>query len=150
VACTSDATLSAAPLRAQGAHGRGLYAAANVFEVGYEAKKAADPAFGDKTIFIDITSFNQTEINSRRRGRGLEGYPVFGEAPSDRGENWDLLIGINRLRGVLAGFVYEGHTDAEVVAAWIEHVLLPQCQDGDWVILDGASYWRQQCQGLVL
>ena len=83
----------------------------------YEAKKAADPAFGDKTIFIDITSFNQTEINSRRRGRGLEGYPVFGEAPSDRGENWDLLIAINRMRGVLAGFVYEGHTDAEVVAA---------------------------------
>ena len=31
----------------------------------YEAKKAADPAFGDKTIFIDITSFNQASTIHR-------------------------------------------------------------------------------------
>ena len=32
----------------------------------------------------------------------------------------------------------------EVIEAWLEYVLLPECDEGDWIVLNGASYWRRR------
>lgn len=34
-----------------------------------------------------------------------------------------------------------GHVDADVIASWLEHVLLPEMSSGDWIVWDGAGYF---------
>lgn len=107
----------------------------------YSAKQRADPTFSNRTIFIDATSLNQQELACRHRATGQRGGVAIGEAPSDRGKNYDFLGGISRERGLMGAYVYEGHVDSEVIEAWLEYVLLPECDEGDWIVLNGASYW---------
>lgn len=107
----------------------------------YEEKLRADPRFKNRTIFIDATSFNQQELVKRRRATGPIGGTVLTSAPSDRGENWDFVGGISRERGLMGAYVYQGHVDSDVIEAWLEHVLLPECDADDWLVLDGAGYW---------
>ena len=78
------------------------------FMTFYSGKQRADPAFSDCTIFIDATSLNQQELAKTRRATGPRGAPVLGEAPSDRGANYDFLGGISRTRGLLGAYVYKG------------------------------------------
>jgi hypothetical protein len=51
------------------------------------------------------------------------------------------VFGINRLTGVMAPYVFEGHANALVVAFYFKYRLLPQLVKGDLVVIDGASYW---------
>lgn len=118
-----------------------MYVEQRAFMAFYSGKQREDPTFSDRTVFIDATSLNQQELAKVRRATGPRGAPVLGEAPSDRGANYDFLGGISRTRGLLGAYVYKGHVDAEVIETWLEHILLPECNAGDWIVLDGAGYW---------
>jgi hypothetical protein len=74
----------------------------------YSQKMSADVTFGDRTVFIDVTGFNHSEIATRRPALGRRGARVVDHARSDRGSNWDFVGGINRVRGLIAPYVYEG------------------------------------------
>jgi len=107
----------------------------------YQDKVSDDASFHDRTFFIDVTSFNQQELARTTKAVGQLGMPVVGHAPSDRGKNWDFIGGINRVSGLVAPWIYEGHVDGDVIIAYFENVLLPECPPGSWIVLDGASYW---------
>jgi len=113
----------------------------HTFKRYFAACKQLDPGFEDDCFYIDVCSFNTIEIASRRKGLGPMGVPLLDHAPSDRGQNWDLAAAMNRLKGVVAPYVYQGHVDADVIVAWFEKVLLPELPPGATVVLDGAGYW---------
>jgi|TARA_B110000196_G_scaffold175797_1_gene150784 hypothetical protein len=85
-----------------------VYVEQRAFMAFYSGKQREDPTFSDRTVFIDATSLNQQELAKVRRATGPRGAPVLGEAPSDRGANYDFLGGISRTRGLLGAYVYKG------------------------------------------
>jgi hypothetical protein len=80
----------------------------HTFKRYFAACKQLDPGFEDDCFYIDVCSFNTIEIASRRKGLGPMGVPLLDHAPSDRGQNWDLAAAMNRLKGVVAPYVYQG------------------------------------------
>jgi len=113
----------------------------HAFTKWWKEQQGADPRFADRVFFIDVKPFDSTCLSGKKRGVGRVGRPIFDVAPSDRGIHWDFIGAINRVAGLIAPYVYEGHVDAEVIECYFEYVLLPQMQPGDWLCLDGASYW---------
>jgi transposase len=49
------------------------------------------------------------------------------------------MIGAVRLTGLVAGLIFEGATDTEAFAAFVERALVPQLQPGDVVVMDNLS-----------
>ena len=49
------------------------------------------------------------------------------------------MISSIRLDGTTAAMTIEGATNAEVFRTYVQKVLLPTLQDGDWVIMDNLS-----------
>ena len=82
----------------------------------FARKTGEDASFQDKVVWVDVTSFNELEIQSRRRARGKAHVPVMGHAKSDRGNNWDFVGGINRVRGLLAPYMYDGASHGHIAA----------------------------------
>ena len=52
-----------------------------------------------------------------------------------------MISGVNRLGGVMGLYTLSGHVTSGIIVNWFKHVLLPECQEGDHVYLDRASYW---------
>ena len=68
------------------------------------------------------------------------GYSPKGErlnvsVPRNRGKNTTLLASIS-LKGMGPSLVVEGSTTAEVFETYLEHVLLPELEEGQVVIMD--------------
>lgn len=111
-------------------------------------RKAAQPRYLDRAIFVDVVSFNQKDMHG---GKGLSpiGTPFLDAVPSDRtttgqggfGQHVDVCSAVNRVSGVMALAVWEGHSNAAIILNYFKYVLLPECCPGDDVYIDGASYW---------
>lgn len=75
----------------------------------YAQQKLDDPSFHNRTFWVDVCSFNQQEVTSDLAALGPIGQDILGEAPSDRGKvNNDFVGAINRVKGLVAPYVYEG------------------------------------------
>ena len=68
---------------------------------------AADAQFMNSVIYVDAAACVQTDFNVSR-GRSESGRPATAVQPSDRGEHYEVLAGINRVHGVMAPFVFAG------------------------------------------
>jgi transposase len=55
------------------------------------------------------------------------------------------MIGAIRLAGVTAGLMFEGATDTEAFATFVEQVLVPALQPDDVVIMDNLSSHKADC-----
>jgi transposase len=75
---------------------------------------------------------------TRRYGRAAKGERVVGQVPQGR---WHVttMIGAIRINGPTAGLVFEGATDTEAFATFVERVLRRQLRPGDVVIMDNLS-----------
>ena len=68
---------------------------------------AADPQYMDSVVYVDAAALVQTDFN-QSTGLSSRGQRAPALQPSDRGKHYEVLAGINRRRGVMAPFVFEG------------------------------------------
>jgi transposase len=54
------------------------------------------------------------------------------------------MIGAVRLKGLTAGLIFEGPTDTEAFATFVEQILAPQLRRGDVVVMDNLSSHKPQ------
>jgi transposase len=90
----------------------------------------------DQLVFIDEAgaATNMT----RTHGRGPQGERVVDKVPKG---HWHIttMIGAIGITGVIAGLIFEGATDAEAFATFVEEILIHQLQPGQIVIMDNLS-----------
>jgi transposase len=75
---------------------------------------------------------------TRRCGRAPAGERVVDAVPQAHWCVTTMISAINQ-DGVLASFVFEGATDAEAFATYVDQVLAPKLKPGDVVIMDNLS-----------
>jgi transposase len=98
----------------------------------------ADQPFWDarKLVFIDETGVN-TKM-ARRYGRSAVGERCYSAEPHGHWQSSTFLAAL-RHDQITAPFFVEGAVDGEVFTAYLQHVLCPELQPGDVVILDNLS-----------
>ena len=89
-----------------------------------------------RLIFLDEAGASTTL--TRLRGRAPQGERVVGQVPQG---HWHIttLIGAMGVNGPTAGLMFEGATNTEAFATFVEQVLQPQLQPGDVVVMDNLS-----------
>ena len=92
-------------------------------------------------VFIDETGLN-TKL-ARLHGRSQVGQRCISAIPHGHWQSSTFIAAL-RHESVEAPFLIEGPVDAEVFAAYLEHVLCPQLRAGDTVILDNLSTHKIQ------
>ena len=92
-----------------------------------------DPA---RLIFIDETGLN-TKM-ARLRGRCRRGERLFASIPHGHWRTTTFVAGL-RLGGLGAPMLLDGAMNGDAFLAYVEHVLVPELQSGDVVIMDNLS-----------
>jgi len=80
---------------------------------------------------------------TRPRGRAPRGVRIAEATPQGHGQVLTTL-GALSLRGIVGAMTVESATDGEVFLAYLEHVLCPQLQAGDVVVMDHLSAHKVQ------
>jgi transposase len=89
-----------------------------------------------RLVFIDETGVN-TKM-ARRYGRSPVGQRCHSAEPHGHWQSSTFLAALRHDR-LTAPFFIEGAVDAEVFTAYLQHVLCPELERGDVVILDNLS-----------
>lgn len=92
-------------------------------------------------VFVD-ESGAQTNL-TRRAGRAPKGERLVDAVPNGHYQV-TTMIGAIRLRGLTAGLIFEGPTDTEAFATFVEQILVPQLRRGDVVVMDNLSSHKSQ------
>jgi len=69
------------------------------------------------------------------------GVKVIGEKSGSKRGRTSVLAGLCNGK-VIAPFYYQGHSNTELFLAWIEQILLPELKEGQYLILDNASWHK--------
>lgn len=87
-------------------------------------------------IFLDESGV--TTQMTRLRGRAPRGRRIAEATPQG---HWQVLttLGALAVRGIVGAMTVESATDGDVFLAYLEHVLCPQLQPGDVVVMDNLS-----------
>ena len=89
-----------------------------------------------RLIYLDESA--ATTTMTRRCGRAPAGKRVLDSVPHGHWCVTTVISAINQA-GVLASLVFEGATDTEAFATYVEQVLSPKLKPGDVVIMDNLS-----------
>ena len=102
-------------------------------QVFVEQLRRIDP---ERLVYLDESGVS-TQM-TKRYGRALRGRRVTEATPEG---NWKILtiLGAMSVRGMIATMTVEAATDAEIFLAYLDHVLCPQLQPGQVVIMDNLS-----------
>jgi transposase len=75
---------------------------------------------------------------TRRYARASRGVRVYETTPEG---SWKILtiLGAMSLRGMIATMAIEAATDAEILLAYLDHVLCPALRPGDVLVMDNLS-----------
>jgi transposase len=90
----------------------------------------------ERLVFVDESGVS-TEM-TRRYGRAPRGERVREATPAGHWSTLTLLGAMTR-HGLLATMSVESPTDGDVFLAYLEHVLCPQLQPGQVVVMDNLS-----------
>src|SRR5881227_1003687 len=90
----------------------------------------------ERFVFIDETA--ATTAMTRLSGWGLKGERLVDRAPAGHWKTTTFVAGL-RASGIMAPFVLDGPMTGEAFRAYIEHVLAPELQPGDAVVMDNLS-----------
>lgn len=104
----------------------------------HEHFKDIDPK---RLVFID-ESGAKTNM-TRTRARAPRGQRAIERVPHGHWQTTTMISAI-RTTGPCAAAVVSGATDSEVFLAYVQHVLVPQLQAGDVVILDNLQPHKPQ------
>ena len=90
----------------------------------------------ERLVFLDESGVS-TQM-TKRYGRARRGRRIAEATPEG---NWKMLtiLGAMSVRGMIATMTIEAATDAEIFLAYLDHVLCPQLQQGQIVIMDNLS-----------
>lgn len=97
------------------------------------AVQALDPA---RLIFLDEAG--ATTALTRTHGRAPRGRRVVDAVPQGHWQVTTMTAAIG-LAGLPAGVIFEGATDAEAFATFVEQALVPALRPGQVVVLDNLS-----------
>jgi transposase len=102
-------------------------------EVFVEQLRAIAP---ERLVFLDESGVSMQM--TKRYGRARRGRRIAEATPEG---NWKILtiLGAMSVDGMIATMTVEAATDAEIFLAYLEHVLCPQLQPGQIVIMDNLS-----------
>lgn len=80
---------------------------------------------------------------TRTHGRAPEGERVVDSVPNG---HWHVttMIGAVGLTGMVAGLIFDGATDAQAFAVFVEQILAPQLKPGDVVVMDNLSSHKSE------
>jgi transposase len=89
-----------------------------------------------RLVFLDESGASTTM--TRRHGRAPQGERVVDKVPQG---HWHIttMIGAIGLTGVVAGLIFEGATDTEAFATFVEQLLVPKLKHGQLVVMDNLS-----------
>lgn len=101
-----------------------------------EHNAAIDVLDAGRLIYLDESGANTAM--TRTRGRAAAGQRVVAEVPHG---HWAIttMISAIRLTGVVASLMFQGSTDAEAFAFYVEKILGPELKSGDIVVMDNLS-----------
>lgn len=95
----------------------------------------------DRLIFLDEAG--ATTAMTRHYGRGPKGKRVVGEVPNGHWCVTTMIAAID-LTGVLASLIFEGATDSEAFATYVEQILAPELKANDVVVMDNLSSHKSE------
>ena len=99
----------------------------------HEQLKGIDP---QRLVFID-ESGAKTNL-TRTRGRAPRGERVIERVPHGHWQTTTMISAV-RTSGPCAPFVVPGATDSDVFRCYVQHVLVPQLNAGDVVVMDNLQ-----------
>lgn len=79
---------------------------------------------------------------TRLRGRAPRGQRLIDKTPHGHWKTTTLIAALG-IEGMRCATVVDGAVNGDVFEAFIEHVLVPQLQPGDVVIMDNLSSHKQ-------
>lgn len=102
-------------------------------EVFVEQLRSIPP---ERLVFLDESGVS-TQM-TKRYGRAQRGRRIAEATPEG---NWKILtiLGAMSVRGMIATMTVEAATDAEIFLAYLDHVLCPQLQPGQVIVMDNLS-----------
>jgi transposase len=103
-------------------------------------KKAQPQVDAKRLIFVDET-WAKTNM-TRLRGRAPRGQRLIDKTPHGHWKTTTLIAALG-IEGMRCATVVDGAVNGDVFEAFIEHVLVPQLQPGDVVIMDNLSSHKQ-------
>lgn len=80
---------------------------------------------------------------TRLYGRAVRGQRVISDVPGGHWKTWTMLSAINA-DGRMPSLVFEGGTDVPAMKAFMEHLLLPELQPDDIVVMDNLAAHKSQ------
>lgn len=100
-----------------------------------------------RLIFIDET-WAKTNM-TRLRGRAPRGDRLIDQSPHGHWKTTTLIAALG-IEGMRCSTVVDGAANADVFEAFIEHVLVPELQPGDIVVMDNlSSHKRARTRELI-
>ena len=90
-------------------------------------------------VYLDESGVD--EALPRSYARAPRGTKVLGEVSGTHARRLSLIAALHESR-LLAPMRFEGYCDPLVFNAWLEHVLLPELQPGQIVLMDNASFHK--------
>ena len=75
---------------------------------------------------------------TRLYGRAPRGQRVIADVPGGHWKTWTMLSAINA-DGRMPTLVFEGGTDVAAMQAFVDHLLVPELQPGDIVVMDNLA-----------
>lgn len=101
-----------------------------------EHAAAVNVLAAERLIYLDESA--ATTAMTPACGRAAPGQRVVAEVPQGHYTVTTMISAIN-LTGVVASLIFEGATDAEAFATYVEQVLGPKLRSGDIVVMDNLS-----------
>ena len=92
-----------------------------------------------KIVYIDEAGIEDTL--HRHYARAPRGEQVPADIKGHKTKRISVISGLLGKK-LIAPWMFEGYTDAEVFNTWVEQVLLPELPPGYTVILDNASFHK--------
>mgnify|MGYP000542499513 CR=1 FL=1 len=80
---------------------------------------------------------------TRLYGRAPRGERVIADVPGGHWKTWTMLSAINA-DGRMPTMVFEGGTDVAAMQAFVDHLLLPELQPDDIVVMDNLAAHKSQ------
>jgi transposase len=101
-----------------------------------EHRAAVQRLDAGRQFYVDESAANTTM--TRSRARATRGERAVSSTPH---KHWSVMtmVAAIGLSGVVASLTYEGATDSETFATFVEQVLGPQLRSGDVVFMDNLS-----------
>ncbi len=100
-----------------------------------------------RLIFIDET-WAKTNM-TRLRGRARRGERLVAKTPHGHWQTTTLIAALG-LAGIRCSTVVDGAINGDVFEAFVEHVLVPELESGDIVVMDNlSSHKRERVRKLV-